>query len=217
MPDSRAIPSYYNGKLIYQLTSASALKETDLFAISTSDNLTRNVTVHQVKSFITNGDYTNEDIDNMYQRLMDLIKQTQNQIVLLQNDITEFRNEFNNKLNQLNQNLLNEINTVDSKLTESINNLDESVNTRIDNEVKVINNNINNLNVSLSNRITKLDTDINNRIDNEVNTINNSITNLDTSLSKKISDLDTKLESWILYGTAIPTSLPTGRLYLQYF
>ena len=41
------------------------------------------------------------------------------------------------------------------------------------------------------------------------------------NLSKKISDLDAELTKmiteWILYGTAVPATLATGRVYLQYF
>lgn len=65
---------------------------------------------------------------------------------------------------------------------------------------------------------------INNRIDELTNTVNNNYRTLDeritrevNRLDKRITDLDKKLEGWILYGASIPTSLPTGRLYCQYF
>ena len=49
------------------------------------------------------------------------------------------------------------------------------------------------------------------------NEFNNKLTEQNNSLLKKINDLDKKLTEWILYGTQVPTTLDTGRVYLQYF
>ena len=46
-----------NGKQIYQLTSAAALKDTDLFVISSADNLTRSVSLNQLKTAVTHNFY----------------------------------------------------------------------------------------------------------------------------------------------------------------
>lgn len=173
MPDVRALPSSFNGKLIYQLTSATALKDTDLFAISTSDHLTRSVTLSQIKAFATSDVYNIDDIDNKLTELKLQIKNMGDQIFELDNDITEFKNEFINKLNELNESLTQTINNLDKKLTENIEQVNNSLTTKIN--------------------------------------------NTETSLTQKIEALDKKLESWIMYGTAVPTTLPTGRVYLQYF
>ena len=141
MSDIRSLSNAsYNGKLIYQLTDASALKDTDLFAISTTDNLTRKVSLSQIKASFNNDYYNKDESDDLLDELRQQIKDINDRIFSTNNDIAEFRNEFNTKL-----------------------------------------------------------------------------TNLDNTLSKKITDLDTKLVNWIMYGTSVPTTLPTGRTYLQYF
>lgn len=145
MSDIRSLgAASYNGKLIYQLVAASTLKDTDLFAISTSDNLTRRVSLSQIKSSFNADYYNKEDIDMVLDSIRLQIKNVSDELFQINNNITEFRNEFNNK-----------------------------------------------------------------------------ITNLDNTLSKKINDLDTKLTNmitnWIQYGTSVPTTLETGRTYLQYF
>lgn len=140
MPDVRSLGTSYNGKLIYQLTSAAALKDTDLFAISSSDNLTRKVSLSQIKSSVSNDFYNKNDMDKLLDELKQQIKNVSDSVFEMNNDITEFRNEFNNKLTEQNNSLL-----------------------------------------------------------------------------KKINDLDKKLTEWILYGTQVPTTLDTGRVYLQYF
>lgn len=181
MPDIRSLPNTsYNGKLIYQLTDASVLKDTDLFAISTTDNLTRKVSLSQVKASFNNDYYNKDESDDLLDELRQQIKDINDRIFGAGNDITEFRNEFNNRLNQLNNDLRLEINEVDKKFTD----ITDDIYTQL-NETK--------------------------------NEFNNKITNLDNTLSKKITDLDTKLTNWIMYGTSVPTNLPTGRTYLQYF
>lgn len=78
-----------------------------------------------------------------------------------------------------------------------------------DNRFENINSEINNVN----DRIDELT----NTVNNNYNTLNDRITREVNRLDKRIDDLNKKLEGWILYGTAIPTNLPTGRLYCQYF
>jgi len=111
MPDIRTS----NGKLIYQLTSATMLKDTDLFAISTSDHLTRNISLKQIKLSINNDFYSKDDINNILDKLRLQIKNLSDQVVILENDITEFRNEFNTKLNNVESNLNQTINNLDNQ------------------------------------------------------------------------------------------------------
>lgn len=200
MPDIRSqVSSDMGGKLIYQLTSASALKDTDLFPISSSDNLTRNVSLGQIKASFNIDYYNKDDIDIVLDMLRQQIKNISDDLFNLGNDVTEFRNEFNNKLNELDNSLRYEINEIDKKFTNITNDLDTKF-TNITND--------------LDTRITEVHTELDTKIDTE-------ISNLDTTLSKKISDLDAELTKmiteWILYGTAVPATLATGRVYLQYF
>ena len=173
-----------NGKLIYQLTSASALKDTDLFVISSADNLTRSVTLSQIKLAVANNFYDKQSITEMYDELRLQIREVVNSVSEVENNISEFRNEFNNQLQILN----NSFNT-------SINNAKSELNIQIDN----------------------IESDTNSKFTE----VNNTISNLNTSLKKQITDLDTKLTNTIngliSYGTAVPTSLSTGKVYFQYF
>lgn len=185
MSDMRSLSANsYNGKLIYQLTSASALKDNDLFAISTAENLTRSVSLAQIKSSFNADYYNKDDMDILLDSIRQQIKNVSDNIFASENNIAEFRNEFNNKLNQLNSDLREEINNVDKKFTDVTNDIIQQL------------------------ADTKVE-------------LNNKITNLDNTLSQRITDLDTELTNmitnWIMFGTSVPTTLPTGRTYLQYF
>ena len=155
-----------NGKLIYQLTSASALRDTDLFAISSTDNLTRNVSLGQIKAAVAYDFYNKEDANEVFDELREQIKDLSDDLSGVENNITEVRNEFNTQLQELN-----------AQLTTDINNTRSALNT--------------------------------------------TINNLDTSLSTRITELDNKLTTMInnvfSYGSSIPTTLETGKIYLQFF
>lgn len=197
MSDIRNLPksgAYANGKLIYQLVSASSLKDTDLFAISTSDNLTRKVTLTQIKKSFSNEFYNKDDIDILLDELRKEIKNINKYITDLENDITEFRNEFNNKLNQLRQEFNEDINNLDQKFTNLINDINQDINA-ITNRVDSLEQNFNAFKSQTESNITN----INKRID---------------ALDKEI---DEKLNNLIAYGASVPSTLATGKLYLQYF
>lgn len=155
-----------NGKLIYQLTSASALRDTDLFAISSTDNLTRSVSLGQIKAAVSTDFYNKEDANEVFDELRQQIKNLSDDVTGVENTIADTRNEFNTQLQELN---------------------------------------------------TQLTTDIN----NTRSTLNTSINNLDTKLSNRINELDSKLTMMIndifTWGDDIPTTLETGRIYLQIF
>ena len=134
------MPSTMNGKLIYQLTSASALRDTDLFAISTTDNLTRSVSLGQIKSAISNEFYNKEDTNDLLEELREEIQNISNDISETNNDMTEFRNEFNTQLQELNSQLTNTINNTKSELNTNINNLNTSLTKKInDLDIKLTN------------------------------------------------------------------------------
>ena len=191
------------GKLIYQLTSASALKDTDLFVISSADsNLTRSITLSQLKSATLNNIYKNDEIDSKFDDLKLQIKNITDKMSGFDNDNSEFRNEFNSQLNQIRNDFIFEINNVRSEFNNTIAELDVELHEQFES-------------------INKIITDLNSSMNNRFNSLNTSITNLDTSLTQMINDTDTKLTNaingLISYGTAIPTSLAAGKVYLQYF
>lgn len=175
-----------NGKLIYQLTSASALRDTDLFVISSADNLTRSVTLSQLRSAVTSG-YSNDEIDTLIDDLKMQLKDISDRMSDYENDIFEFRNEFNNYLNDIRSSFTNEINNVRSEFNSNI---------------------------------TKLETNVNKQF-TETNKHISDLRTMDTSLTNKINEVDTRLTNaingLISYGTAVPSTLATGKIYLQYF
>lgn len=158
MPDIRSLGQVSNGKLIYQLVSASVLKDTDLFAISTTDNLTRKVSLSQIKSSFNANYYNKEDTDVILDNIRQQIKNVSNELFQINNDITEFRNEFNNKLSVLSLNLRQDINNIDIKFTDITNEIIKSINN--------VDNKLNDLSSSLSNTITDLDVKLTSMITN---------------------------------------------------
>lgn len=101
MPDIRNLstgqtPSQviYDGKLIYELIKVQTLRDTDLFAISTTDSLTRSVSLKQIKNSFNNEYYSITDIDNL---LDDIRRQIQN----LSQDIFNLRTEVNEDISDL--------------------------------------------------------------------------------------------------------------------
>lgn len=142
-----------DGKLIYQLTSASALRDTDLFPISTSDNLTRSVSLGQIKSSIANDFYNKDKIDDLLNDIKSQIKDVSDDNNAIENDLSEFRNEFNSQLQQLNNDLRTVINNTKSELNISINNVNKS----LEDNIKTVNSKIDNLIVYGTSIPTKLD------------------------------------------------------------
>ena len=121
-----------NGKLIYQLTSASALKDTDLFVISSADNnLTRSVTLLQIKTAVANNFYNKEDMNNLLDELKLQIKELTDSTTNSENNISEFRNEFNTKLQELRSSFTADINTAKSEFNITITNESTSLQQKI--------------------------------------------------------------------------------------
>lgn len=112
-----------SGKLIYDLTSAEALTDTDIIPISTN-YLTRSITLSQLKLYTNAGIYTSQEVDELIDNLVnDKIALINKDIFDLRNDITEFRNEFITKLSELSEDLFEEVNNIDQRVTDLTNDL----------------------------------------------------------------------------------------------
>lgn len=110
-----------NGKTIYQLTSASALNDTDLFAISSANNLTRSVTLSQIRLAVIKDLYGKDIINDMFNEIRSEIKEVNDSVVELNNDVAEFRNEFNIQLQEIRSDLDTSINNLRSELNSTMN------------------------------------------------------------------------------------------------
>lgn len=195
-----------NGRLINQLTASSILKDTDLFPIS-SDNLTRSVSLGQIKSAITGGFYNKDEINSLLDTIRAQIKIFSDETFGTGVDVAEFRNEFNEKLQNLRNELTLIINDKEGSLKDKDNELLDLITinssniTKINNDITQLENELKDADNALLELITSVSGDI--------TTINNNITEINNDI--------TKLEGRITYGTAIPTTLETGKIYLQYF
>lgn len=189
MPDIRQAAQgkneiVYNGKFIYQLTSAASLKDTDLFAISTSNYLTRSVSLKQIKSFVTNDFYDKDDIQVLLDELRKLIQDLGDDIFNLRQEITDFENHVEETMNDIRNTLNKRMDLLEKTLNERIDNLEQELNTKIDN--------------------------LENKHDQDIQNLREYIDNVQ-------DDLEEMIRGWILYGISAPSSLATGRVYLQYF
>ena len=202
----------HNGKKIYEIDDLVGNLKDDAFMPISQDNITRKIKLKQIRTFI-NGDNDEASDDRYF---------SSNKIVELFGDNTTKLNDINNKIVSINtriDNLTNTVsenyNTLDTRITNEVNTL----NGRIDTEVNTLNSRITNEVNTLNSRINTEVNTLNGRISSEVNTLNEKIKAEVNTINSKISELDKKLEGWILYGTAVPTttSLPDGRLYIQYF
>ena len=191
-----------NGKQIYQLTSASALKDTDLFVISSADRLTRSITLSQLREAINGDRYSNDKITELLDELKLQIKNITDSLSEYDNNLSEFRNEFNTQLQSLRTSYISDLNNTKSE-----------INTRI----TILENDMFEEFESVKDIISELTKNTNNKFTE----YNNNLTSVNTSLQQRITELDTRLteliDGLILYGPSIPTSLSTGKVYLQYF
>lgn len=206
------------GKYIYELIELdTALKDTAVFPLA-QDNLTRKIEARQFRLFI-NGDNDQPSSEFYYssEKIEELLGNRDDLISSIQQDINNINTRIDDLANTVNENYA----TLDKRITEEVNKL----NNRIDFEVETLNNRIDQEVATLNNRITQIynelveaDNDLRARctaLENRCTVLENRCTTIENNLEA----LDNKLESWILYGSAAPTTstLPAGRLYIQYF
>lgn len=195
------------GKYIYELVDlGTTLKEDAVFPVA-QDNLTRKVEARVFRKFI-NGDkdepsdelyYSSQKIDELLGKQSDII-----------DNINEEINNINNRIDNLTDTVNENYEALNKRITEEVN----KINDRIDQEVENINNRID----EVYEELVAADDDLRERCTQ----LEERCTNLEercTKIEQSIKDLDDKLEGWILYGSAPPTTstLPAGRLYIQWF
>ena len=221
MADVRSLPT--NGKLIYELTSASALKDTDLLPIS-SDNLTRKVSLTQLKSSINNDFYNKDDMNTILDELKLEIKNLHDKLFADEGNITEFRNEFNNILNVYRDEFNKELNDIRSEFNTTLTQFEGEFNTKIEDvrtdlttQLNDFKDEYNQYKTTVEDHFTSIETEMQYNYDE----LNAKIESTESSLIAKITNVEAtineKIDSLITYGTGIPTTLETGKVYLQYF
>lgn len=147
------------GKLIYQLTPVSTLKDTDQFVVS-SDNLTRSVELSTIRTAVTNNVYDKDYINDLNINLTKDINAVRSELTKYNESISEYRNIYDVKLEELRNDFTSEINNAKSEFNTTITNTSES----------------------LQEKITALDT----KLTNQINALISYGTAVPTSISTKI-------------------------------
>lgn len=186
----------------------SSLRITELFG-NTSDQL----------------DEIRDSINNINIRIDDLSNTVLENYSTLDKRITKEVNTLNDRIDK-------EVHTLDTRITNEVKTLNtridtevKTLNTKIDTEVKTLNTRIDKEVKTLNDRITTIYNELkaaDTALQNRCTALETRCTNLETrcaTIEQSVKDLNTKLQGWILYGNAAPTSstLPAGRLYIQWF
>ena len=109
-----------NGKQIYQLTSASALKDTDLFVISSADNLTRSITLNQLKLAVTRNFHNKDEMTEILDTIREQVKGIADHLSNSDDNTSDFRNHFNNQLQLIRDDFETEINNIRSEFETTL-------------------------------------------------------------------------------------------------
>lgn len=184
--------------------------------------------------------YSCEKIDEFLENINDSISRIHTDIDNMNNRMDEIYNTFGGDLSAIRA-LINkyytELTTADEELDRKYSQRTTELDNRITQEVEVLNTIITNTKTELNNSISALDTRLTGAINKEINdretAINNeakaraaadevlqsSINNAVTTINKNINSINEKLKyiTQFRIGTAVPTDLPDGVVYFQYF
>lgn len=210
-----ATPSHIvTGKKIYELEELIGIMKNEAWFAMSQDNLTRKVSARSFRTFI-NGDNDEPSDESYYSssKIEALFNNAGDRFVDIETDI----DNINQRIDDLTNTVQENYETLDNRITKEVNTL----NDRIDKEVDTLNKRI----TAVYNELVAADDALRNRctaLENRCTQLESRCTALEqrcSNIEKSIQDLDNKLENWILYGSAAPTTstLPAGRLYIQWF
>lgn len=195
------------GKYIYELVELDQnLKDDAVFPIA-QDDLTRKVEARVLRKFINgDNDQPSEEFYYSSSKIESLLGNRDETIENILGDINNINTRIDDLANTVNENY----NTLDQRITKEVNTL----NNRIDQEVENLNNRID----EVYQELVEADNDLRERC-TQLETRCTRLEQRCAQIENKITELDRKLEGWILYGSAAPTTstLPAGRLYIQWF
>ena len=200
--------SIENGKRIEELLEVTSISSDSFFLVSETD-LTRKITLTYLRNAF-NGDTATENLNNLYysvEKVNELLDHIWDDINKINTKMDSLEDRINNIYNDLGADLSDFKNYVEQIYAE-LKLADQNLNTKIDNVNTTLTNKINQVNTDLTNKINDLDEEINNRIDN-----------VEAALDERLTVVENKLANitGIDIGTAVPTNLASGRIYLQYF
>ena len=213
------------GKYIYELDSLVGALSKEAYFVVSQDDLTRKITFDDLKTAF-NGDneesgpnnyYSSEMIDRMFEEVYQRLLNMEQDFLELSKKFEEVQTYVQNAYNELSDRLTNLDEEINNRIDQEV----KTINTRIDTEVSNINDRIDQEVSTLNTAINNLDRKINDRIDDEVATLNSKINSNYNTLNDRITsiykELNNKIDNLFDYGTSVPSSLTTGKLYFQYF
>lgn len=200
--------SIENGKRIEELLEVSQIHADSYFLVSETD-LTRKITLQNLRNAF-NGDTATENLNNVYysvEKINELLDHIYDEIDKINTKIDNMQDQIDNIYNDLGADL-SEFKKYVEQIYEELKLADQNLNTKIDN-VKV------ELNQKIEDTKRQLQTEINNVREE----LTNKIEDVNRKLDARLKVVENKLRNVtdIQIGTSVPSTLPSGVIYLQYF
>lgn len=200
--------SIENGKRIEELLEVSQIHADSYFLVSEID-LTRKITLQNLRNAF-NGDTATENLNNVYysvEKINELLDHIYDEIDKINTKIDNMQDQIDNIYNDLGADL-SEFKKYVEQIYEELKLADQNLNTKIDN-VKI------ELNQKIEDTKRQLQTEINNVREE----LTNKIEDVNRKLDARLKIVENKLRNVtdIQIGTSVPSTLPSGVIYLQYF
>lgn len=200
--------SIENGKRIEELLEVSQIHADSYFLVSETD-LTRKITLQNLRNAF-NGDTATENLNNVYysvEKINELLNHIYDEIDKINTKIDNMQDQIDNIYNDLGADL-SEFKKYVEQIYEELKLADQNLNTKIDN-VKI------ELNQKIEDTKRQLQTEINNVREE----LTHKIEDVNKKLDARLKIVENKLRNVtdIQIGTSVPSTLPSGVIYLQYF
>lgn len=200
--------SIENGKRIEELLEVSQIHADSYFLVSETD-LTRKITLQNLRNAF-NGDTATENLNNVYysvEKINELLDHIYDEIDKINTKIDNMQDQIDNIYNDLGADL-SEFKKYVEQIYEELKLADQNLNNKIDN-VKI------ELNQKIEDTKRQLQTEINNVREE----LTNKIEDVNKKLDARLKIVENKLRNVtdIQIGTSVPSTLPSGVIYLQYF
>lgn len=200
--------SIENGKRIEELLEVSQIHADSYFLVSETD-LTRKITLQNLRNAF-NGDTATENLNNVYysvEKINELLDHIYDEIDKINTKIDNMQDQIDNIYNDLGADL-SEFKKYVEQIYEELKLADQNLNTKIDN-VKI------ELNQKIEDTKRQLQTEINNVREE----LTHKIEDVNKKLDARLKIVENKLRNVtdIQIGTSVPSTLPSGAIYLQYF
>jgi|GEM_PF-5167293 len=200
--------SIENGKRIEELLEVSQIHADSYFLVSETD-LTRKITLQNLRNAF-NGDTATENLNNVYysvEKINELLDHIYDEIDKINTKIDNMQDQIDNIYNDLGADL-SEFKKYVEQIYEELKLADQNLNTKIDN-VKI------ELNQKIEDAKRQLQTEINNVREE----LTHKIEDVNKKLDARLKIVENKLRNVtdIQIGTSVPSTLPSGVIYLQYF